>query len=604
MEELISPLSKDSLDLELIKTKLKDYLLQEDVITDVDYEGSNISILVSIISYVMLNINSTHALNVNQTTLKLSTIRQNIIQLAKSLNYNITRRKSSKMNVTLTYSDISSYSLPKWSEFTCGDYKFYNSELLQFTSGDSITVDLIQGTFLDYNTDENLKQTISQSTLEEITLNYKNIENDNIYLKVQKSGETTYNQYTRTLSKLSLNNNEKFYFEEYEPETQFITLVTSFFGQGNLLEFGDTFDISFLISDGVDANGIVECVSPIDTINITVNSASRAGANEESDNSIKENAPLFYNTNDNTVSDDDYNAVLVKNSLVEIANSWGGETILPEKLGWIFLCLIPQDANFKYLSSLEETEILNYLNKKPMVATARKFKHPNYFNIDFSIKILGDVQDISQRKIDINTKLTEYFITYQNRFEIYFYENKTNELIENLFVNEVNASTKIEINPKLLLSKELFEQTFDNNRLDIWIPNSPKKKYLVKGSDRILFPDNERDLYSYFINGWSQETQIEEDLDITFSGTINSKTITYDSNIGTVNIGGIIYNKRDILLDSTIIGYFILDLDILSLTDLTSELNLDSYINVNYENGINAKLMKSSIIKLGDITYL
>ena len=604
MEELISPLSKDSLDLELIKTKLKDYLLQEDVITDVDYEGSNISILVSIISYVMLNINSTHALNVNQTTLKLSTIRQNIIQLAKSLNYNITRRKSSKMNVTLTYSGISSYSLPKWTEFTCGDYKFYNSELLQFTSGDSITVDLIQGTFLDYNTDENLKQTISQSTLEEITLNYKNIENDNIYLKVQKSGETTYNQYTRTLSKLSLNNNEKFYFEEYEPETQFITLVTSFFGQGNLLEFGDTFDISFLISDGVDANGIVECVSPIDTINITVNSASRAGANEESDNSIKENAPLFYNTNDNTVSDDDYNAVLVKNSLVEIANSWGGETILPEKLGWIFLCLIPQDANFKYLSSLEETEILNYLNKKPMVATARKFKHPNYFNIDFSIKILGDVQDISQRKIDINTKLTEYFITYQNRFEIYFYENKTNELIENLFVNEVNASTKIEINPKLLLSKELFEQTFDNNRLDIWIPNSPKKKYLVKGSDRILFPDNERDLYSYFINGWSQETQIEEDLDITFSGTINSKTITYDSNIGTVNIGGIIYNKRDILLDSTIIGYFILDLDILSLTDLTSELNLDSYINVNYENGINAKLMKSSIIKLGDITYL
>lgn len=604
MEELISPLSKDSLDLELIKTKLKDYLLQEDVITDVDYEGSNISILVSIISYVMLNINSTHALNVNQTTLKLSTIRQNIIQLAKSLNYNITRRKSSKMNVTLTYSGISSYSLPKWTEFTCGDYKFYNSELLQFTSGDSITVDLIQGTFLDYNTDENLKQTISQSTLEEITLNYKNIENDNIYLKVQKSGETTYNQYTRTLSKLSLNNNEKFYFEEYEPETQFITLVTSFFGQGNLLEFGDTFDISFLISDGVDANGIVECVSPIDTINITVNSASRAGANEESDNSIKENAPLFYNTNDNTVSDDDYNAVLVKNSLVEIANSWGGETILPEKLGWIFLCLIPQDANFKYLSSLEEIEILNYLNKKPMVATARKFKHPNYFNIDFSIKILGDVQDISQRKIDINTKLTEYFITYQNRFEIYFYENKTNELIENLFVNEVNASTKIEINPKLLLSKELFEQTFDNNRLDIWIPNSPKKKYLVKGSDRILFPDNERDLYSYFINGWSQETQIEEDLDITFSGTINSKTITYDSNIGTVNIGGIIYNKRDILLDSTIIGYFILDLDILSLTDLTSELNLDSYINVNYENGINAKLMKSSIIKLGDITYL
>jgi hypothetical protein len=99
MEELISPLSKDSLDLELIKTKLKDYLLQEDVITDVDYEGSNISILVSIISYVMLNINSTHALNVNQTTLKLSTIRQNIIQLAKSLNYNITKSNVEKLKI-------------------------------------------------------------------------------------------------------------------------------------------------------------------------------------------------------------------------------------------------------------------------------------------------------------------------------------------------------------------------------------------------------------------------------------------------------------------------------------------------------------------------
>jgi len=606
--ELISPLSSEALDIEAIKAKIKTDLITNNVITDIDYEGSNISILTQILAYLTQAINSTHAMNANQTNLKLSEIRQNIIHEAQTRGYNITRKVSSKMNITLSINPLSpNLTIPAWSKFKCGEYTFYNTSTLEFSpSVLSHTIDIVEGVYIDYTKDSTLRFT-STEQLQTVVINYKNVENNNVYFRKKKSSDILFSDtYTKVSSLLSVVDGKINYFEEYDPETEFIKLWVYFAGQGNIIDIDDVVDVSFLISSGTAANGIIDCAleNPDSSITITVNSQSRSGTNEETNDSIKANAPLFYNTGGRTVSEADYSAYLVKSSLVEKISVWGGEVMIPKKLGHVFLSVVPQDVNFKYLTALEEVDLIRYMNEKPMIATGRIFKHPNYISFDFEVQLIGNVLNTDDSKAAITQYLTEYFTSYHNNFNTYIFENKIIRLLEATFDKSLDASLKVFIYLKLRLSKELFKQSFDNGRCDIWIPNSAKKYFLTKASDKIPMPENEADLYTYLLNGWVKEILPEEDLDISFSGTINGKILAYPATITTVTIDGVVYNKRNLTLDGLTIGYYVADLNLLSLEDLTDDLPTDGFINITYSPEINIKSEKSTLMELGSISFI
>ena len=74
IDNLISPNGQENLDIDKIKQSFKKYLIDNNVITDINYEGSNISVLIDIISFAIQNINATQALLSNETILPLSTI--------------------------------------------------------------------------------------------------------------------------------------------------------------------------------------------------------------------------------------------------------------------------------------------------------------------------------------------------------------------------------------------------------------------------------------------------------------------------------------------------------------------------------------------------
>lgn len=610
--DLISPLGVDSLDLDIIKQTYKDYITANSTITDVNVEGSNISVLIDIISYINKNINSTIALNANQTTLLLSTVRQNIVYQAQGLNgYNITRPISSKMSITIsaTLGVGESVTIPAWSKFTCGDYTFYNQSSISLTNSiPSKVVDIIEGLYLNSTIDTNLNQVVTADTTE-IKLPYNNIEHNNVSYRVKSSGDTFYSDYyVKTELLTSLENSELLFYEEIDAETSYLSIINSFSGQGNMLEVGDTYDISLLLSSGSEANNILVCtfsdsivsnLSNSISFNIVVNSPSRAGSDVESDESIKRNAPLFNNTGLRTVTSGDYRAFLEKNSLVETSNAWGGETIQPINLGHIYLSCIPQDTTNIYLSSLEEVELLSFL--RPIIGTGRIFKHPNYIIVDYEIKILGTLVSVADKETQIEQALETYFNSYFNKYRTSFFESKGIRIVENLFSTENGASVRVEVKPKIQLDAELFTQ--NGGLLEVYVPNSSKRNYLTKGVDRIEVPEDLNDYYSYILNGWELVTDYDEELTITFSGTVNSKPITEGAiESGTVN--GDTFNFKRIYLDAVEIGKFNTDLDILNLTDITSELATTEYIDITYAPAMNIVSLKSTVIKLGSISYI
>ena len=616
-DTIISPLSSEGLDIDSIKSLIKADLISNDVITDIDYEGSNISILVQIMAYMVYNVNASHALNANQTTLLLTQVRQNIIYLSQQLGYQITRPVSSKMSVTLSVDDIlplDSVVIPKLTKFAVDGYTFLLQEDVTFTNTNiSQQVTLIEGTYIDYTIDDTLRFYPDES-ITKFVLNYDNIENDNLFLRVQKETDNALSDYfTKVNSLVSLKNDVNNHYEEIEPETRYLQIYTSFASQGLTLTSNDLVDVSFILSSGSEANGLLICqFDGSDTytsnqgnsvkVSVTVNSASSSGSDEESNDSIKSNAPLFYNTGNRTVNSQDYNSFLEKNSLVNSASSWGGESEIPVNLGHVYLCSIPQDTNQKYLTSLEKAGIIKYLTDSHILAIGLRIIQPVYIRMNLSVKLIGSLVLLDDKKTEIENVLIAYFKENYSKFDTYYFENKIIKQVENLFNANNKASIKVIIQPQIRLDKELFDNF--TNQVKIYIPNSSKRYYLTKGVDRIDLPDNNQDLYSYYLDGWSKTLDSDFDYTITFDGTINSKSLTMDV-LSTIDISGITYNKKDILLDSAVVGYFNVDLsELIFTTDLTSELTNTAYINLNYDDEINVNTFKSTVIELGSVSYV
>lgn len=616
-DTIISPLSSEGLDIDSIKSLIKTDLISNDVITDIDYEGSNISILVQIMAYMVYNVNASHALNANQTTLLLTQVRQNIIYLSQQLGYQITRPVSSKMSVTLSVDDIlplDSVVIPKLTKFAVDGYTFLLQEDVTFTNTNiSQQVTLIEGTYIDYTIDDTLRFYPDES-ITKFVLNYDNIENDNLFLRVQKETDNALSDYfTKVNSLVSLKNDVNNHYEEIEPETRYLQIYTSFASQGLTLTSNDLVDVSFILSSGSEANGLLICqFDGTDTytsnqgnsikVSVIVNSASSSGSDEESNDSIKSNAPLFYNTGNRTVNSQDYNSFLEKNSLVNSASSWGGESEIPVNLGHVYLCSIPQDTNQKYLTSLEKAGIIKYLTDSHILAIGLRIIQPVYIRMNLSIKLIGNLVLLDDKKTEIENVLIAYFKENYSKFDTYYFENKIIKQVENLFNANNKASIKVITQPQIRLDKELFDNF--TTQVKIYIPNSSKRYYLTKGVDRIDLPDNNQDLYSYYLDGWSKTLDSDFDYVITFDGTINSKSLTMDV-LSTIDISDVTYNKKDILLDSVVVGYFNVDLsELIFTTDLTSELTNTVYINLNYDDEINVNTFKSTVIELGSVSYV
>ena len=594
---ILSPLTVNGLDIESIKTELIAQMVADGTIQDVNYEGSNISILLQLGAYITQSINSTIALNANQTNLLLSNIRQNIIYEAQKLGYNISRKMSAKMSVTIT--STVDLTIPQYSKFTSGSYYFLNMTDIILLAGVSQTVNLVEGTYIDSSIDSTLQFSPSNS-IKQFTLPYTDIENEYIFVSVKKSGETGFTQYTQVLNKLLLDIQDNSYFSSLEPENEFVNISVTFTNDAKKITSSDVIDVSFILSSGSLGNNLVDCSSTYD-VTIVVNSPSSGGSDSEPIADIQNNAPVFYNTGNRTVNEIDYSSFLIKHSIVKKAIAWGGETNFPKKLGYTYLTCIPETSD--YISNLEESTLIDYLAGNRILGTGKIFKHPNYIDIDIDIKILGNVSNLSTKKTLITTNIDSYFSEINN-FKVFFYESKLIRIIESIFEADSKASVRVVVTPKIVLDSTIFSQT-QFTYFDFYIPNSNKKYYLQKGVDIIDLPDSIVDIETYIVNGWTRVVLPEEDLGIDFTGTVNSKVVSLSATpTGTIVIDSITYDTYDLSFDAVVVGTYIKDLNILRMTDISADLTTTQYISINYTPQMDVITEKSTIIQRGTINYI
>lgn len=338
---------------------LKDLIIErmneQQIFTDQNYEGSNLSALIDIIAY------SYHVLiyylnkNSSESNFSQAEIYENINQIVKSIDYSPTGPQTSNLSFQVVANSnlaVDFYTIPRYSYFSFGgtSYSFTQDVSFQKTvNGVESLVDLnnntllYNGQFVEYPLFTALGENFETVTLAATDENIDfYIDNNNIDVYVKDNNQSNWVKWERTTSLYLENSSAKKYSVRYNEdekyELKFGNNIT-----GKRLTENSLIAIYYLKSDGqagqVSKNTInnqplyfynttlfneiktdvIPTGSNIISIEESANlvfsndSSSTNFKTKESVEEIKQNAPRLYNSQYRLVTTEDYKNYINKN---------------------------------------------------------------------------------------------------------------------------------------------------------------------------------------------------------------------------------------------------------------------------------------------------
>jgi hypothetical protein len=233
------------------------------------------------------------------------------------------------------------------------------------------------------------------------------------------------------------------------------------FGDGTITgkapEVGNIVRATYLSTNGGAANGASLFV-PTTTLsvdgtsyNLTVTTVAKStlGAEKESIESIRLNAPLSYLAQGRLVTPNDYIAV-ISNLIpgIKSMNAWGGEDNIPAKYGKVLVSIIYEDdidASFK--ASLE-TRIASEITDNLSIASIEtEIVNPDftYLNLTTNIKYDSGITALTRRGIQDKIKgaIAAYFTSNLGRFNDVFRKSKLLSVIDNTDDSILSSSVDV-----------------------------------------------------------------------------------------------------------------------------------------------------------------
>jgi len=373
-------------------------------ITDVMYEGSNVSQLTSVISYVIASLNANTAMNIQETLLPLATKRMNILFGARQLGYEPHAIKSYKYSLVLkplldstkTIIDpntgeeiIDPYNeedrtitLVKNTAFKNGDKYYYyvgptlidiitvNNFDITFINDETqgrpinnitLEIPVIEGIMTTPFEDEMLRMVAvdyidergQSKTKQDYLVGYNNVEEDyglQVFLTyIDENGYPIYNEeWTKSEQFLideAFEYNKRKFIRKENIILGYPSIFFQFAGLGQGIRTGTEISVNVLQSSGDQGEALGEFTVE-DTVFSTevevINySLIEEGRIAETDNEIKDNAIVFKNTANRAVTRYDYITISKHHELVSEADAWGGEEEMPKEKGNIWISCIP-----------------------------------------------------------------------------------------------------------------------------------------------------------------------------------------------------------------------------------------------------------------------
>lgn len=369
-----------------IEPQVKKILLAKGL-TDILYPGSTTSQIADIMTYLIHVLNTNTAMNLQEVILHLASKRINVLFGARQLGYEATQKTSYKYNLNISFkrnenvssdSEIYNVLLPKYTKFFSNGNTYYYLGQDIYVEGitnsnrfdKSFTIEVKEGDLLRY-ADNSLLQFRSFSeddgtgnivTKQNYLIPFENIEDDGI-----EAWLTYIDDYGTVVTKEYWTRHEQFLIDSTFENSQrkfvrlqniFLQMPSIFFeigGYGNPIRVNTLIECNVLISkgkDGVAKEQFTIVGSLSEQINIAIGEVTHYGTNEESIDSIKENAPIFHNSANRAVTALDYVAISQRHNAVKSAAVWGieDEYLLDGSFASVFFSFIPARTIRKFAS--------------------------------------------------------------------------------------------------------------------------------------------------------------------------------------------------------------------------------------------------------------
>jgi hypothetical protein len=450
------------LDFFQAKDQLKEFLRNDPSgrFRDIDFEGSNMSVLLDVLSYNTYQNNFYTNMAISEMFLDSAQLENSVVSHAKELNYLPRSAKSAKALVNISINspgnNDATFFIPEGSKFITkhdGDrYNFYtNQTYIARRVGESYIAENVE-IFEGEPVDEAFFVTGSRRSIRLLNQNI-----DTASIKVFESFDEPLDriEYVFRNDIFGVDSEDPvFYVEPSFDGTYEIVFGNNRFGR--VPPQNEQIRVLYRLSSGTEPNGACRFTTNFaieSTVNVTTVAPAAGGAEKETLEDIKFFAPRSIQVQERAVTERDYE-ILLKQRFNEIrdVSVFGGDELDPPRFGKVAITVNVEGG----LSDVASRRYEAFLKDKTPVAIQPIFLPPEFLfieldiNVEYSSKQTSQTADAIER--EIREILENYNTTNLSKFGASFEISRVSTLIDSSNVAIVNNT--ISALPYILYSPE------------------------------------------------------------------------------------------------------------------------------------------------------
>ena len=474
-----------NLNFEDIKASIKDYLRENSNFSDMDFEGSNLSVIINLLAYNSYTTAYNTNMVVNETFIDSATLRENVVSLARNIGYVPRSRRAAKTLVDYTITGINTSStsvvfqpgLIANGSISNVNYLFSIPEKVTGTAKDgtaSGTIEIFQGQYLEntYVINDSLPN-------QRFIIPNNGVDTSTIRVGVRENNSSsTSTEYKLVDNIIGVTSTSNIYLIQETTDEKYEIL----FGDGvfgSKLDNGNAVDVSYIKTEGKNGNGVARVIySGIlqnqdgATENVSTSLIpqypSEQGDDIEDVRSVRYYAPKLYSSQHRAVTASDYEAIVPSvYPNIESVSAFGGEEITPPQYGRVYIAAKPKNGSF--LSEFTKKRILTSLKNYSVAGIVPEIIDLKFLYVEldsyvyYNANFVGDPDNLKTNVVNAMTTFASG--TELNKFGGRFKYSKVLSLIDRTDDSITSNITTVRIRRNLIAKINQFAQyeiCFDN----------------------------------------------------------------------------------------------------------------------------------------------
>ena len=454
----MAKLSISQLDFDGIKVNLKRFLSNQSQFKDYDFVGSGMAVLMDLLAYNTHYLAYNANVAANEMFIDTADMRNSIVSLAKALGYtpNSATAPYADINVVVNDATGSTLVMSAGTQFTTTvnglSYNFVTIGSNTISPIDNVytfsNLKIYEGTYVTYqytydSTDVDQRFLIQSASADVTTLT----------VQVQNSStDTVINTYTKATSITELDSTSKVYFLQEAEDGKFEV----YFGDGvtgKALTNGNIIILKYVVTNKTAANGASSFslsgnIGGFSNVTLTINSNAANGAEPETNQSIKFNAPKSYAAQDRAVTVEDYKAKVKElYANTQSISAWGGEDAETPFYGRVYISINPKSGST--LTQTTKNSIIDSLKRYSVASVTPVIVDPETTNIILTSTVKYDKTATSKTADTLKSETIEDLTAYNSNtlqsFDSMLRHSKLIEIIDDVDTSILSNITTLKI---------------------------------------------------------------------------------------------------------------------------------------------------------------